>query len=261
MNGDCILEIARWVFPIAIAYIAYRLGLRSQKFQALREYVAGVVKKEYPSLFAELKENSELLDDYLENPNVNFDFPQLEGLYNRGLEEFMKTHHTDLFQKTDFFRNHIITKFRELKTYELMEKASAICSECLARSLPKEVAQSNVSIAHDLCMSIGKFYIIPDLLNKRYDDIRDKVEACILGKISNIYHEKTKRRFVIRESQEQAKRTREMDPNEITKEVISEVESLIDNLIEKHTKLKKQIDEEVRRNLLPLLQKYISKPI
>ena len=81
MNGDWILEIAQWVLPVIIAYIAYRLGLRSQKIQTLREYVAGVVKKEYSPLFAELKENSELLDTYLENPNVNFNFPQLEGLY------------------------------------------------------------------------------------------------------------------------------------------------------------------------------------
>lgn len=108
MNGEWALELLRWLssflLSLIFAFIGYRLGLRSQNIHVLREYVTEIAKKEYQLLFSEIKRNSGLLKNFLEKPNVNFSFPVLDQIYSRGLEEFMKRHHKDLFLLGSFSR-------------------------------------------------------------------------------------------------------------------------------------------------------------
>jgi len=73
MNGEWFfLVIVPSILSLALAYIAYRLGLRSQRIQGLREYITVVVKDEYPALFSEIRKNSEYLGNYLETTYIYF---------------------------------------------------------------------------------------------------------------------------------------------------------------------------------------------
>jgi len=48
-----------------------------------------------------MKRNSETLDNFLENPNNSCGFPELNHIYDRGLDGFMRNHHKDLFLLVD----------------------------------------------------------------------------------------------------------------------------------------------------------------
>lgn len=256
MNGEWIyLEIARWTLSLVLLYIGYILGIRSQKKQGLREYITETVKDEYPVLFQEMKRNSETLDNYLENPNVNFDFPELSQIYDTGLDGFMKRHHKDLHVRVDSFRRNILPKFYELSVKELMDRLFGVFSKHLTESLPKELVSVSDMIAVDLAKSINPYYIIPDLLNERYKEVRNKIEACILYTTSHIREERRKRPYVIRGQQTA------INFDAIAQSLIEKAKPEIAILIKAHKELKKENDKEVRGKLLPLLQKYISNPI
>ncbi len=141
MNGEWILQIVLVLTPALVsAAVGYFLGIRSQKKQVLREYITETVADEYPALFSEMKRNSELLDNFLEKPNESFSFPNLNEIYNSGLEEFMKSHHKDLFLIVDFLQRNMVPRFYELDTLvrELMEKLFEVSSAHLRKFLPSE---------------------------------------------------------------------------------------------------------------------------
>jgi len=274
MNGEWIyiaIEIARWIFPLVTAFIGYRLGLRSQKIQALREYIIGTVKEEYPLLFSEIRRNSGYLDTYLENPDFDFAFSRLKNFFDRGLDDFMKKHHRDLFLKIDLFQKEILSKIKELDllTIETKEKILDYWFKYLTVSLPKEMADESERIASDLVKeserivsdltkNVGSsYYVLPDLLNKRYAGIRDKIEACIMDRTSQMYRERKESMlaYALR------KQSESVNFDEISQSLIEKVKPEIANLVEAYKELKKQNDEEVKEKLLPLLQKYISNPI
>ena len=259
MNGEWIyLEIARLILSLVLVYIAYFFGLRSQKIQGLREYITGIVKDEYPPLFSEMKRNSEFLDNFLENPDTAFVFPELDEIYNRGLEEFMKRHHKDLFLLTDSFQKKIRPKFKELDILvtKSMEKILDIWKVYLRKSLPKEVVDTSGIIARDLIGTTNiSTYVLPDLLNERDEEIRNKIEKCFLNRTSHIHLERAKRTFVI-EGEPQ-----EISFEEISQTLIEKAKPHIASLKKIFKELKMQNDKEVKAKLLPLLQKYISNPI
>jgi len=91
-------------------------------------------------------------------------------------------------------------KFWELDTLvrKLMDKLSDVSSNHLRKSLPKEAVDISKRIAHDLSKSINPCYIIPDLLNERDEEVRNKIERCILESTSHIYREKANKPYVIR---------------------------------------------------------------
>jgi len=243
------------VVSVILFFVGYRLGNRSQKTQSLREYVSGIVKEEYRPLFTEIRWNSQLLDDYLENPNENFDFSELGKIYDEGLEEFMKLHHKDLFEKVDFFRKNIVPKFHEFDTFELMKEASDICADQLNRFLPEEFRGVSKTIANDLFMTINPYYIIPDLLKERYGEVRTKIEDCVQKRTDHIQPQKSTVDIVLGEEPEA------IDFDKISQSIITKVKPQVEKLRKKHRELKKLNDEEVKEKLLPLLQKYISNPI
>ncbi len=114
MNGEWFFTIAVTLLPALVsALFGYFLGTRSQKKQDLREYITETVKEKYPQLFAEIKRNSDLLDNYLNDPFIHFSFPLLEQLYNEGRDEFMTKHHKDLHLIVDFFYTQICPKLND----------------------------------------------------------------------------------------------------------------------------------------------------
>ena len=165
MNGEWIFQVLLVLTPaIASALVGYLLGKRSQRLQIIREYITDIVKTEYPALYEEMIMNSETLNNYLEKPNVNFSFSKLNRFYDRGLNEFMKRHHKDLFIMIDTFHRDILPRFYELSVRKLMEKLFDISSSFLRKTLPREVVDTSEKIAVDLAKSINPYYIIPDLL-------------------------------------------------------------------------------------------------
>jgi len=256
MNGEWILiEIARWALPFIVAYIAYRLGVKSEKIQALREYIMGIVKDEYPALYQEMGFYAKLLDDYLESPNVNFDFGRLREFYDRGMDAFMKRHHKDLHLMVDSFYKDVLAEFDELSVGKLMRRLSDISERLLRESLPKEAVDESKGLALSIANTIGPYYIIPDLLNDRDVEVRNKIERCIIDKTSHIYKEKSRKPFVIRGQ------TEGINYEGISQKTLEKAKSEAKYLVDKFKKLKKEYDSEVKSKLLPLLQKYISNPV
>ena len=257
MNGEWIyLQLVPWILSLILPYIAYRLGLRSQKIQVLREYIIGTVKDEYPLLFSEIRKNSEYLDNYLETTYIYFTFPKLNDIFDRGLDKFMERHHKDLFLTVDSFQKKIIPKIGELGVLERKTTKEIFdsWSNYLKSSLPEEAKGQSEDIASNLIKNTATYHVLPDLLNERYEEVQNKIEKCILEKTLHIYREKTKRPYVIKE---QHKR---INFDEISQSLIEKAKPEIVNLKEAYKELKKQNDK-AKEKLLPLLQKYISNPI
>lgn len=265
MNSEWIQWIQQILIPILAsvivsAIVGYLLGSKRQKKQILREHITRTVKDEYRPLFDEMRRNTELLDNYLKKPFVNFSFPKLATIYNEGLDEFVKNHHRDLFLVVDSFRKNILPKFKELHSLktESVKKVFDIWSSYLRKSLPEEdLSRGDIikHIAEDLLTTMNPHNVLPLLLNGRDKEVRSKVEACILGRTSHIYQKKAKRPFVIRG---QAK---VINYNEISQALIDKAKPEIANIVDRYKKLKKQNDNEVKERSLPLLKKYISNPI
>jgi len=258
MNGEWIFQIVLVLASSLVSvFVGYLFGVKQQKKQALREHITGIAKDEYQTLFSEIKRNSEYLDTYLENPDFAFPFSRLKDFFDRGLDYFMKKHHRDLFLKIDFFQKEVLSNINELDllTIKTKEKIFDYWFKYLTSSLPKEMAKESERIAKSLIKTICPHYVLPDLLNERYDEIRNKIEVCIMDKTSHIYREKVERSYVIREQQ------KEINFHEISQSLIEKAKPEIASLIEAYKELKKQNDKEVKKKLLPLLQKYISNPI
>jgi len=262
MNGEWIFQISLTLASVLVSVlVGYFLGMRSQRKQGLREYITGIVKDKYPLLFSEMKRNLEFLDNFLENPDtarVACVFPELDEIYNRGLEEFMKRHHKDLFLLIDSFQKKIRPKFEELDILVMksMKKIQHILEVHLRKSLPKEAVDTSGIIARDLIGTTNiATYALPDLLNERDEEIRNKIEKCFWNRTSHIYREKAKRPFVI-EGERQ-----EISFEEISQTLIEKAKPHIASLKKMFKELKMQNDKEVKAKLLPLLQKYISNPI
>jgi len=260
MNGEWIfLQIVPWILALVIPYIAYRLGLRSQKIQVLREYIIGTVKDEYPLLFSEIRRNSEYLDKYLKDLDYHFPFPELGNFFNKGRGKFMEKHHNDLFLKIDFFQKEVLPKIKELDLLrtKTKEKIFDYWSKYLTSSLPKEMADESERIAQDLIKNRGSYYVLPDLLNERYAGIREKIEVCIMNTTSQMYRERSESQlaYALRRQSET------VNFDELSTSLIEKAKPEIAKVIEAYKELKELNDKEVKEKLLPLLQKYISNPI
>ena len=258
MNGEWLFEIALVLVSVLVsASVGYLFGVKQQKKQVLREHVTDIAKDEYPLLFDEIRQNSEYLDTYLENPDYPFPFPRLKGFFDRGLDGFMRKHHKELFMKIDFFQKVILSKINELDslTIKTKEKIFDYWFKYLTSSLPKEMAKVSELITSDLIKNVGSYYVLPDLLNERYNEIRNKIERCIMDRTSHIYREKAKRRWVI-EGQSEI-----INFDEFSQSLIEKAKPEIAILMQAYKELKEQDDKEVKEKLLPLLQEYISNPI
>jgi hypothetical protein len=238
-------------------FLGYFLGARQQKKQASREHIIERTEEMYPALFSEIKRNLELLDNYLEEPNINFNFLELDQIYDHGLDGFIADHHKDLFLKVDYFKKEIVPKFSELSALfgDFYNKIFIVWSEHLRNFLPKEFVGESRDIADYLSRTINPYYVIPDLLNERHGKIRAKIESCILNKTAHIYKNKAANPFII------SRQPEVIDYDELSQSLIEKAKPKSSKVVSAYEKLKKQVDEEVKLKLFPLLRKYISNPI
>jgi hypothetical protein len=250
------------VIPLIMLFLGsllgYWLGLRSQRIQAKKKYVADTVRDKYPALSSEINQNIGIFDDYLEDPLEHFDFPLLDQFYDDGFSKFMNDHHSDLFVSIDYLKQEITPKLHELDTLVVksIKKIYDDWNSELYRILPREVNEESINIAHDLIRSITHNYVLKDLLNDRKDVIRGKVEACIMEKTAHIYREKTKmRRIVIR-----GLKTEYVDYEKVFNSLLKTAKPEISRILGLYTELQKQINKKMKLELLPLLHKYISNP-
>ena len=258
MNGEWIFTILFALVPALVSvFVGYFLGTRSQRKQDLREYITDIVKEKYPQLFAEIKRNSERLDNYLENPFDSFGFSQLEQIYNKGLDGFVKKHHNDLFLLVDFYYRQIRPKLKEFHNFnrDSRKRLRYIWEVYLRKSLPREAVDTTKGISESLLTTINPYNVMSLLLNERDEETKNKIEACILERTAHIYREKAKRPYVI-EGQQTT-----IDYDGISQSLIEKAKPEVAKLIEMYKELKEQNDTEVKKKLLPLLQKYISKPV
>lgn len=242
---------------LASAVIGYLLVIRRQEKQVLREYITGTVKDEYPLLFSEIKRNSERVDNYLDNPFDSFSFPQLEQVYNKGRDEFMKKHHKDLFLLVDSLYNQIRPKLKKLQNLglESRQKLFVVWSNHLRKSLPSEAKGTSERIAEHLLTTVNPHNVWSLLLNERDEQIRNRIEACYTERTAHIYREEAKRPFVIERERQ------EISFEEISQTLIEKAKPHIASLKKMFKELKMHNDKEVKAELLPLLQKYISNPV
>jgi len=172
------------------AFLAYFLGVRQQKKQASSEHIIERTGEMYPTLLSEIKRNLELLDNYLEKPYINFNFLELDQIYDEGLDGLIANHHKDLFLEVDYFKKEIIPLFNKLSALflDLYNSMFDAWSGHLRIFLPKEAVDESRNIAFDLSRSDNPYCVLPDLLNERYNKIREKIESCILKEILSIEH-------------------------------------------------------------------------
>lgn len=261
MSVTIILQVLPLIFSLVLPFVAYWLGLKSQRIQALREYVADTVGDKYPALSFEINRNIGIFNDYLEDPLEHFDFPQLDQFYDEGLNEFMKKHHSDLFLSIDYLKQEIAPKLDKLCRLvgESIKKIYDKWNSELCIILPIDVKEQSTRIAQDLIRAITPTYVFKDLLNGRENAIRRKVEVCIQSHTAHIYQEKRKKmtRIVIHGLRQKEY----VDYDKVFNSLLKTAESEISRIIGFYTELQTPINEKVKLELLPLLHKYISSPI
>ncbi len=271
MNGDWIFQILLVVVSASASAsisipLGYYLGLRSQKIQTIRDYVIDVSGDIYPELFHEMKRNAETLNSFLNNPNVSFQFPESDDLYDKGLDEFVKTHHNDLFLVISSYKVNIVPKLYELESLfgKLRDKLYDISTTHIRKSLSREDGWTDLSkeISVPLFKSINPDYIIPDLLSGRDEEARKKIEHCVTETFRGGLIAKSRAEVAVESLMSESstvdkdEKIKKQLANSLFEKVKPESKTLVDIFKE----LKKQNDERLER-ILPLLQKYISNPI
>jgi hypothetical protein len=251
-------EIFTYSLPFITLFVGsllgYWLGLRSQRIQAKRKYVADIVRDKYPALSSEIIKNMELFDDYLEDPLEHFNFPKLNQFYDDGLNEFMKKHHSNLFDNIDFLKQKIAPRLHELR-HAVNESIKNIYNNWdseLQKILPKKITEKSKEISADLIRSITPNYVLKDLLNDRKDVIRKKVEACIKNHTDHFYQPSA--------FYPPGQKIEEVNYDIVFDSLLETARPEFSRILELYAELQKEIDEKVKSELLPLLHKFISNP-
>jgi len=254
MSVAIVLQILPLIFSLVLPFVAYWLGLKSQRIQALREYVADTVQNKYPALSSEIIQNIELFDDYLEDPLEHFDFPKLNQFYDDGLHEFMKMHHNNLFVYIDSLKREIAPRLYELRRVVDMAIKNIYNNwdSELNKILPKKLTEKSKEISADLIRSITPNYVLKDLLNDRKDGIRKKVEACIKKYTDYFYQPGA----LYPPDQE----IEYVDYDKVFNSLLKTAKPEIARILGFYAELQKQINEKVKLELLPLLHKFMGNP-
>lgn len=243
------IDYLRWIglfANIITAFIFYKLGVRNQKNQILREYVTERVKDEYPALYAEIKSKTVRLDNFLERVEITHGFTFLDELYQTGRIGLMKRYHKDLFFSVDRFKTEVAPKYEELvrlntKWKTTLWKDWASHLEYTFSGLPDvEVLARNIS--HGLIRSpyTHPFNVLPNLLNGRNNEAQDKIKRCLGEKFVSMGEESL---------------------DTISNCLVEGAKAEVQKVMKFYMELKEQNDRVVRDELLPLLQKYITSPI
>jgi len=187
------------------------------------------------------------------SPDVHFDFPHLESFFGAGLDSLMKKYHRDLFQSASHFEKRILPRFKELYRLKIAvhENLYKIWQSYMYQNLPETYKDFSFSIASDLIRTINPHYVLPELLTQNHELLAQKVKKCITERIAK---NKTRIDHAI-------KRREVIDSESIAESLIKLAEPTIENMLRLYRYLKEQNDKEVKKKLLPLLQKYMSSPI
>ena len=118
-----------------------------------------------------------------------------------------------------------------------------ILEDIKERTLGKEMEPLGRNISNDLIRSVNPHNVLPDLLNARYDEAREKIEESLAERIPKSVGKS------------------ESDFEKISNCLIQSAKPEIEKILEIYMELKQQNDKIVKDELLPLLQKYITNPI
>jgi len=258
MDSEIVIWVVSYVvIPLVAAFIGYFLGLRRQKIQSRDNYIIETVKEQYPSLYSEMQRNSEYLENFLEKPIVTFQFPVLTKFLKKGLGSLMKKHHADLFQTVNHFAEKIQPKFEELNTLrvnihrELNKVWQTYIHENLLGAYPVWVSER---IGDDLIGSVNQYNVLSELLSKKSDSMAQKVEKCI-----------TEERMGFLQTEEGHKirgiPVGDIDFQSVTESLVELAKPKIESILKVYTFLKEQNDTEIKRKMIPLLNKYIGNPV
>jgi len=235
-------------------YIGYKLGLRSGKIQILRDYVKENVNKIYPLLYSEIKQKTEELDNFLDKPfELSYNFPNLEKIYNSGLIGFIEKHHPLLSEKIDVFRKDVLSKYEKL--YNILRK-----------QVITNITSSWTSYLKDECRKSNV-----DLITLRLDDFVSELISVVSDNLVLpllFRYEKNKKVYepIIRSHLNRAFDTWGIpiygnDREKVIQELLIRAEPDIKNIFEYYQKLIKINDKLTKKELLPLIKRYIGDPL
>lgn len=263
MDLETLLEFLPYVIPLATAVVGwvlgYYLGLRSQKIQTRQKYVTDTVKEQYPSLFAEMRRNSEYIDHFLEKPIVTFQFLVLTEFLKKRLGALMKKHHADLFQTVNNFAEKIQPKFEELNTLrfnihnELYKIWHTYIHETLLGAYPEWVSER---IGDDLIKTVNQYNVLSELLSKKHNSMARKVEKSIVERTAEIKEQEMEKRHKIRGIP-----VGDTDFDKVTESLVELAKPKIESILKVYAFLKEQNDTEIKGKIIPLLNKYIGNPV
>jgi len=250
-----ILNLLTNILTLVIGLLlGHILTIRTQKKQIWYEYVTDVVKREYPEILSEVNLRTKQLDNFLNDPlGLTWSFPKMNDIINRGIISLIGSYHKDLFSVITLYRENVIPKIKQLddlrKDIIKVIKNSWVdyLKDCLSEEMQGKLVSSTrindlKSITYELIDAVAPYNVLTDLLNNRYKESKKKIKRLL------------------------DKRMTELNLK------IEEYESLVEKLIEIakpeiekmknfYKKLKEQNDVIAKRKLIPLLGKYIQKPI
>jgi len=254
-----------WAWSLGLAIIpalvsgvvCYYLGLSQGRKETEREHIRETVSKEYPPLHKEITHNTDILDNFIEQPYtlINVRYVKLDELYDRGLIGFFQNHHPLLHESLNLFREVIPSGIEKLK--HLWIDAVTEIESSWKSYLEKESKALGLDLSEQSIMTYvnGMITHIPPTL-LRYTDPSQYLSDVLDGE-QEIYYGFSKVFSRL-----------EIDwilPVKYRKEVIRELSRRakpeIKKLLEHYMELKGKNDKLAKEHVLPLLKKYIGSPI
>jgi hypothetical protein len=192
------------------------------------------------------------LNGFLDKPDVQFEFPEVNGFFDKGLDAFMEEHHEDLFLELESFKEHILTRFRGLinAKMDVKRKIADSWKQFLADLFSErfseihgkiECEKASERIVYHLIKTINPNYVFPDLLTERFKEAQNKIEECIEEQVTISFGKRDG-----------------LNVKEISKTLIESAKLEVVKLLDMYNELRKQ-DENVIW-LLSLLRSYIATP-
>lgn len=246
-------EILSLVITTAAGFF---IGRVATKKQIREEYIKDTVSREYPLLHSEIKQNAELLDDFIDHPRILIaQYPKLNEIFDKGIIRFIKDHHHPLWESLNSFKEIIPEGIKELD--DLRDKTLTEIESSWTAYLTKENRIMDLSLSKErigdivtgLLFNTGKSSVVPRLL--RYLD--PEYKSTVLDGDEQIYWG-----FAIAFGN--LPFPTGSDRDEVIRELRKRAEPKIKELLASYRKLKSQSDL-LTSNLIALLQKYISDPI
>ena len=216
--------------------------------------MTNIVEKKYSALFDDIRINSALLDNWLNESYEHFDFHNVEAFFDGGLDSLMKKHHPDLYISMRTLHDKVIPELKQLKDHQssLYIKLVKIWEPYLNQKFPDSYKKQSSLITGDLIASINEFNVMADLLVGDKASIMNKLRDCIL-KWQFGYRRAT--------NEDRLELEKTIDVENLTEGLVKLAEPSSKEVILLYQQLQPQNYSLLKESLLPLLQKYIAQPI